>query len=156
LRESKPISIWPFDGPLEQLLCPGSIVVAETYPAECYGWFFKSRLKSKGKVEHRKKVSSDLLDWSASVGLNLEADLICSVEAGFPQGDDAFDALVACRGESVTADATRKTNKNNCTNGASYLGPFFSQNRVLTNSLRQATSGSLWNVGGGCRPTRSR
>jgi len=50
-----------------------------------------------------------------------------------------FIRLVACRRESVTADATRK-NQSNCTNGGCQLfGPFFSQNRVLTNSLRQAT-----------------
>jgi len=39
--------------------------------------------------------------------------------------------------------ATRK-NQSNCTNGGCQLfGPFFSQNRVLTNSLRQATSPDL-------------
>ena len=30
LRGEKPISIWPFDGPLPSLLAPGSVVVAET------------------------------------------------------------------------------------------------------------------------------
>jgi hypothetical protein len=28
------LTLWPFDGPLEDLLAPGQVVVAETYPAE--------------------------------------------------------------------------------------------------------------------------
>jgi hypothetical protein len=39
VRNGGPISLWPFDGALSSLFVPGNAVVAETYPAECYGWF---------------------------------------------------------------------------------------------------------------------
>jgi hypothetical protein len=53
LRYDKYVALWPFDGQLDGLLQPGKIVVAETYPAECYGWFFSEPLIGKGKLEVR-------------------------------------------------------------------------------------------------------
>ena len=35
LRDDKNVALWPFDGRLDELLRPGKIVIAETYPAEC-------------------------------------------------------------------------------------------------------------------------
>ncbi len=54
LRKQAPISLWPFDGPLPSLLVPGNVVVAETYPAECYSWFPKGTLGSKRERGDRR------------------------------------------------------------------------------------------------------
>jgi hypothetical protein len=48
LRNGITLRLWPFDGSLQSLFVPGALVVAETYPAECYGWFSDKPLGSKG------------------------------------------------------------------------------------------------------------
>src|SRR5215469_1950241 len=47
LRDDEAVLLWMFDGRLCELLRPGTIVIAETYPTECYGWFFSEPLKGK-------------------------------------------------------------------------------------------------------------
>lgn len=34
LANRTPLRLWPFEGPFKSLLCPGSVALAETYPAE--------------------------------------------------------------------------------------------------------------------------
>jgi len=92
------VSLWPFDGPLPSLLVPGSIVVAETYPAECYGWFSKEPLGGKGSQDKRKKFGASLLRWADAQSVTLEDGLRKEIRGGFPQGDDAFDAVVGLFG----------------------------------------------------------
>src|ERR1700691_6279708 len=58
------VVLWPFDGSLDALLKPGNVVIVETYPAECYGWFFQDGLKGKGDAEVRKKASGALFEWA--------------------------------------------------------------------------------------------
>jgi len=55
LRDGGQISLWRFDGSLPSLFVPGNVVVAETYPAECYGWFSEEPLGSKRDSRNRKK-----------------------------------------------------------------------------------------------------
>jgi hypothetical protein len=43
LREAKHTKLWPFDGRLNDLLVPGRIVIAETYPAESTDGSFPNR-----------------------------------------------------------------------------------------------------------------
>jgi len=50
-----------FDGDLFLLFRPGNIVIAETYPAECCGWFSPSPLRSKSDQGERKKFGLALL-----------------------------------------------------------------------------------------------
>lgn len=92
------VLLWPFDGFFRELLRPGKIVIAETYPAECYGWFFTEPLRGKGKQESRKRASSSLLERAQFMDLELEAELVRMMEDGFPEGDDAFDAVVGLFG----------------------------------------------------------
>jgi hypothetical protein len=97
LRNEKPILLWPFDGSLHDLLKPGTVVV-ETYPAECYGWFFQDHpLKSKGKLDARRQTAPALLDWAESARVKLDPELQRAIEDGFPS-DDAFDATVGLFG----------------------------------------------------------
>jgi|HubBroStandDraft_4_1064222.scaffolds.fasta_scaffold52080_2 hypothetical protein len=97
LNDGSDTLLWPFDGPLHELFQPGRIVIAETYPAECYGWFFGS-LKGKGRQEVRRAVSAPLLERAQSSGLELEPALVTAIKCGFLQGDDAFDAVVGLFG----------------------------------------------------------
>ena len=98
LNSAADVLLWPFDGGLGDLLQPGKIVIAETYPAECYGWFLSEPLKGKGKLEVRKAVGSHLMRWAASLDLTLQPALFAMIEGGFPEGDDAFDAVVGLIG----------------------------------------------------------
>jgi hypothetical protein len=92
------ISIWPFDGALDELTRPGNIVVVETYPAECYGWIFERGFIGKGKLEVRKSAPPSLFRWARESGARLHTDLERQIAAGFPEGDDAFDAVIGIFG----------------------------------------------------------
>jgi hypothetical protein len=94
----KSVVLWPFDGSLDSLLKPGNIVVVETYPAECYCWFFQSEpLRGKGKLEVRRQAGPALLKWAHSANVTLAPELRRTIEDGFPN-DDAFDATVGLFG----------------------------------------------------------
>jgi len=93
------VLLWPFDGCLDELLKAGNIVIVETYPAECYRWFFENGLKGKGKLEVRKQAAPALLNWVLSAKVTLDPKLKRAIEAGFTDGeDDAFDATVGLFG----------------------------------------------------------
>jgi len=64
LRNGRAVQLWPFDGSLQCLFVPGALVVAETYPAECYGWFSDKLLGRKGDPENRRKFSKLLSGWA--------------------------------------------------------------------------------------------
>lgn len=98
LRADKNVTLWPFDGTLVELLRPGKIVIAETYPAECYGWFFSEPLRGKGKLEVRRGVGAHLMSWARNSGVELATALREEIEVGFPEGDDAFDSVVGLFG----------------------------------------------------------
>ncbi len=97
LSAGKDVLLWPFDGSLDALLQPGKIVIVETYPAECYAWFFGS-LNGKTNQEVRRGVSTTLLKWASKKGVQLERAMRQEIEAGFRQGDDAFDAVIGLLG----------------------------------------------------------
>lgn len=108
LRDDVRVLIWPFDGHLDELIRPGKIVVAETYPAECYGWFLAKPLRGKGKLEVRRAVGNQLTEWAASLNLSLESSLIDMIERGFLEGDDAFDAVVGLFGMIEVGERRRQ------------------------------------------------
>lgn len=102
------MQIWPFSGCLEELLIPGSTVVAETYPAEYYaqalgeGSLEDSRRRfSKRNQQDRRRRAASLIRWTQSLGLALERDLLDSIHAGFSggaPGEDQFDATIGLLG----------------------------------------------------------
>ena len=55
LCDDKSVVLWPFDGTLDELLKPGNVLIVETYPAECYGWFFHGGIKGKGDAGSGRK-----------------------------------------------------------------------------------------------------
>jgi hypothetical protein len=92
------VLLWPFDGALADLFRPGKIGIVETYPAECYGWFLKDPLKGEGEQQVRKAMSGHLQRWAADIDLKVDPSLHEVIEGGFPDGDDAFDAVVGLMG----------------------------------------------------------
>jgi hypothetical protein len=108
LHDEKSVSLWPFDGYLDELLQPGKIVVVETYPAECYRWFLPQPLRGKGKQDIRRTVGIHLTKWAAYLDLSLEPALLWMIEEGFPEGDDAFDAVVGLFGMIAVVTGRRQ------------------------------------------------
>jgi hypothetical protein len=98
VQVSDAVVLWPFDGPLQMLLQEGRVVIAETYPAECCGWFLKKPLRGKGERENRKRVGAELLRWALEGGVEIDCQLKLAIDDGFPQGDDPFDAVVGLFG----------------------------------------------------------
>lgn len=99
LQDGSKVRLWPFDGALQTLLEPGCSVVAETYPAECYGWFSDRPLGSKGDPENRRRFSALLLAWAGINNVIIEEGLRKEMRDGFLTGeDDAFDAVVGLFG----------------------------------------------------------
>lgn len=94
------LAVWPFDGALTELIRPGRVVVAETYPAEFYT-HFGIQLISKGLQAERAGAAPALLSWAAQHGLRLDPKLELMMRDGFGPangGDDLFDALVGLFG----------------------------------------------------------
>ncbi|HET9401133.1 MAG TPA: hypothetical protein VFO34_09290 [Candidatus Acidoferrales bacterium] len=98
IRDDRDVVLWPFDGDLAELMRPRKIVIAETYPAEFYGWLFSAPLMGKGKVGVRKTAGSELVRWAERNSVLLTDELRQQIENGFPEGDDAFDAVVGLLG----------------------------------------------------------
>ncbi len=110
LENDKSVVLWPFDGSLDQLLKPGNVVIVETYPAECYGWFFQGGLRGKkGDTEVRKRVAGALFRLAGKANLKLDPELTQNIEQGFPDGDDAFDATVGLFGMLEVLRGERKS-----------------------------------------------
>jgi hypothetical protein len=106
----KSVVLWPFDGSLDELLKPGNILIVETYPAECYGWFFQGGLRGKkADTEVRKRVAGELFRWAGQASLKLDPELTQNIEQGFPDGDDAFDATVGLFGMLEVLRGERKS-----------------------------------------------
>lgn len=74
------VRLWPFDGNIESLLRPGLTIIAETYPAECYGWFPDAPTVSKRDINSRIEFGSHLLVWADANGVVIEPRLKTSIE----------------------------------------------------------------------------
>ena len=92
------VSLWPFDGRLEELFAPGRVVIAETYPTETYGHLGIS-FAGRGKRDEsaRAAIGEALAAWAGRLGLELAPELDEGLRRGF-RSDDAFDAVVGLFG----------------------------------------------------------
>jgi quercetin dioxygenase-like cupin family protein len=102
LRDSRlDLSLWPFDGRLDDLFAPGRVVVAETYPTEVYGHLGVGFAGTR-KADPAARAANGrlLLAWARQTGLEISTDLTRQLAAGFPGagGDDRFDAVVGLFG----------------------------------------------------------
>ncbi len=102
------VSLWPFSGSLTELIQPGQVIVAETYPAEFYthlGVRFSKRKRGE-KTGKRSQVdraanSSCLLEFAKQAGITLTPSLEIEILDGFgpaPDAEDRFDAIVGLFG----------------------------------------------------------
>jgi hypothetical protein len=108
LDRSLDLAIWPFAGPLASLLAPGRIVVAETYPAECYVHLGLDLRRTPTGGKSGKRVQSSraangpaFIAWAAANGVELDARLADELGSGFgpnENGEDRFDATVGLAG----------------------------------------------------------
>lgn len=91
------VSLWPFDGPLADLLARPGVVMAEIYPALFFGSVVKGAGKEKG--EPRTRVFRDLLEKARADGLDIALTPSAQewVEAGFASSDD-FDPMLSVVG----------------------------------------------------------
>jgi hypothetical protein len=109
------VHVWPFSGRLEALRFPGSTILVETYPAECYnplGVSFQANTRSPGSrwggVRSGKRSQTaraanagPLLTWAERSGVLIEKDLSESITDGFGKSktaEDAFDSLIGLMG----------------------------------------------------------
>jgi hypothetical protein len=97
LLAGAPLRVWPFEGALRTLLAPGTVVVAETYPAEALR-HVGIRLKgSKRRQADRAAVADLLLSAMTAVRARPEAALAAGVRDGFgadAAGEDRFDCVL--------------------------------------------------------------
>lgn len=102
------LAIWPFSGHLADLLHPGRVIVAETYPAEYYAHVLldpdspiRSPRFSKRNPQNLQQFALQILHWAESHNLELDAALHETINAGFSPpsaGEDAFDATIGLFG----------------------------------------------------------
>ena len=101
------VAVWPFHGPLIELFQPNRVIIAETYPAECYDHLGVSFPRSAGQPTgkrvqtSRAENASALLKWADDAQVDLTPDLRDCILDGFGasnHGEDAFDATVGLFG----------------------------------------------------------
>jgi hypothetical protein len=96
LRAQPPIRLWPFDGDLADLLASPGVVVAETYPAECYAHLSLPRF-AKTTLAGRLSCVPALQAAVARLDVVLTPDAGAALTSGF-RSDDDFDAFVGLLG----------------------------------------------------------
>ena len=98
LAPAADMRIWPFDGPLSDLLATPGVVAVEIYPAEAAAHL---GLRTGGAARWNKRKLADrvricrLLSFKAAeLGISFSASAQSQMEAGF-ESDDGFDAATA-------------------------------------------------------------
>ena len=91
------VRLWPFEGPFRALLAPGSVAIAETYPAEALRHLGIQLRGSKRRQSDRAAVAEPLLAAMARLGVAPEPTLVRAATDGFgadPAGEDRFDSVL--------------------------------------------------------------
>ena len=97
LHTSEPPLLWPFAGSLAELLQPGRIVVAETYPANAMRQMQLEFKGSKRRQSDRRAVAGALRMHLHDLGAEPDATLTTKIDDGFGtanDGEDQFDSLI--------------------------------------------------------------
>jgi hypothetical protein len=99
--ERERVRLWPFDGELDALLTPGSLVIVETYPRELYGHLGVA-LVTKTDPSSRRDAAEKLEGYVQGLGVQFSDECRAQLEDGFASpdmgGDDGFDAVVGLLG----------------------------------------------------------
>jgi hypothetical protein len=97
LAGAAPPRLWPFEGDLAQLLTPGSVAVAETYPAEALRQLGLSLRGSKRRQSDRMALAPALLGVIARLHATADEGLRSCLHDGFgadAAGEDRFDSVL--------------------------------------------------------------
>lgn len=102
VRRRDPVRLWPFDGPLAELLQGPVVTVAEAYPAELYHRIGVGRGRwSKRRPADRRAHGPALIEAAGGLGAALDGRLVEMIETGFGEradGEDRFDAVAGVLG----------------------------------------------------------
>jgi hypothetical protein len=103
LRAGLDVALWPFQGPLDDLLASHRFVVAETYPGEAYGHLDLVLRRHGGKRSQsaRRANAASLLAQLRRLGVEAEPAAQAEIADGFganASGEDRFDAVVGLLG----------------------------------------------------------
>ena len=93
--------IWPFDGPLDDLLSAPGTVVVETYPTECSRQLGFGPVIGKRQQAVRRSHATSIIGVTRQLGVDLEPKLESQIQDGFgsaANGDDKFDAVIGLLG----------------------------------------------------------
>jgi len=91
------LRLWPFEGPFLSLLAPGTVAMAETYPAEALRHLGLKLRGSKRRQADRAAVAEALLAAMARLNVVPEPALVDALFDGLgrdPAGEDRFDCLL--------------------------------------------------------------
>jgi hypothetical protein len=89
--------LWPFEGPFRALLAPGSVAMAETYPAEALRHLGIKLRGSKRRQADRAAAAQPLLAAMARLDVEPTPALVTAVTNGLGSdaaGEDRFDCLL--------------------------------------------------------------
>ncbi len=92
-----PVRLWPFEGTLRELLRPGHVVVAETYPAQALRILGLRNNGSKRRQADRRGLAPALQTVMARLRARSSPDLAAALADGFgadAPGEDRFDSLL--------------------------------------------------------------
>jgi hypothetical protein len=101
LAENFPLRLWPFEGELAALLAPGTVTIAETYPAECLRHLGARVAGSKRALNGRASAMPSLRAWAHANGVRPAPAMDAAMDANFggdPAGEDRFDCTVGLFG----------------------------------------------------------
>lgn len=89
-------ALWPFDGPLHELIAVGRDVVVETYPADAYG--AAGFVRGSKRAQHdRAAAAATIVAAFAATRTRLTPELVADVDDGFGAdawAEDRFDAVL--------------------------------------------------------------
>jgi hypothetical protein len=103
--------LWPFDGELGLESSKG-LTIAETYPAEIYGWLcikFQGKGGKRSQAKRREFVPK-IFEWLEKRSISLSKDVTAQLEDGFgaaADGEDRFDAFCGACGMIEIANGCR-------------------------------------------------
>ncbi|KQN77154.1 methyltransferase type 12 [Devosia sp. Leaf64] len=105
------IALWPFDGPLHELVRTNDIVIAETYPGDIYSQIgFPKRGWSKRKQGDRVRFADSFAQWFMEKPHVKPGAILPLIATGFgedPHAEDRFDSLVGLIGMIDVVDGGR-------------------------------------------------
>ena len=100
MASGAPVSIWPFDGRLSDLLEQPGVVITETYPATTYRHLGLGISKGSKRRQSDRAADASTMQARAN-GVRLTQQLQKEIEDGFgprDDGEDRFDAVVGLLG----------------------------------------------------------